>query len=314
MGRYLVTGGVGFIGSNFLSLLLNEEYSQVICLDKYSYAASDLNLHKLMDKPNFFVIKGDITNPKDLDKIWQEPFDYVINFAAESHVDRSINTPTIFFENNVIGSLNLLNKCLEHPPKLFVQISTDEVYGTIPKPHRADEVSALNPSNPYSASKCSADLAALAYHKTYGLPVIILRSVNNFGPHQYPEKLIPKAIINALKNKKIPVYGNGQAIRTWIYVIDFCRAVLMALDKGVPGEIYNIGSDNEVTNLELVKKILILLGKHENLIEFVVDRPGHDLRYAIDFTKATKYLNWQENYSFDEALENTVAWYKLNLT
>lgn len=313
MGRYLVTGGAGFIGSNFLSLLLNKSYSQVICLDKYNYAASDINLHKLMEKPNFSVIKGDLTNIKDLDEIWQKPFDYVINFAAESHVDRSINTPTIFFENNVIGSLNLLNKCLEYPPKLFVQISTDEVYGTILKPHRADELSALKPSNPYSASKCSADLAALSYYKTYGLPVIILRAVNNFGPRQYPEKLIPKVIINALKNKKIPIYGNGQAVRTWIYVIDFCRAVLMALDKGVPGEIYNIGSYNEVNNIELVKKILILLGKDETLIEFVADRPGHDQRYALDFTKATKYLNWQENYPFDMALKNTVAWYKLNL-
>ncbi|MEW6622405.1 MAG: dTDP-glucose 4,6-dehydratase [Bacillota bacterium] len=312
MARYLVTGGAGFIGSNFLVLLLNKKHSGVVCIDKYNYAASDFNIHKLRKKPNFSVVKGDITNTKDLDEIWQNPFDYIINFAAESHVDRSINTPNIFFENNVLGTLNLLNKCLEHPPKLFLQISTDEVYGSIPKPHIADETSPLQPSNPYSASKCCADLAALSYYKTYSLPVIILRAVNNFGPRQYPEKLIPKVVIKALKNEKIPLYGDGQAIRTWIYVVDFCRAILLALDKGIPGEIYNIGSQNEVANLELVKKIFTLLGKNENLIEFVADRPGHDQRYALDFTKATTQLNYNERYPFDVALENTVAWYKLH--
>ncbi|MBS4022833.1 MAG: dTDP-glucose 4,6-dehydratase [Dethiobacter sp.] len=310
MARYLITGGAGFIGSNFLSLLLNKKYSEVICIDKFNYAASDFNLQELTKKPNFSIRKVDITNTKELNKLWQKPFDYIINFAAESHVDRSINTPVIFFENNVLGTINLLNKCLEYPPKLFIQISTDEVYGSIPKPHMADESSPLKPSNPYSASKCSADLAVLSYYKTYNLPVVILRAVNNFGPRQYPEKLIPKVIIKILKNKKIPVYGNGQAVRTWLYVMDFCNAILSALGKGIPGEIYNIGSPYEISNLELVENILMLLGKNRDLIEFVDDRPGHDQRYALDYTKANNQLDLTEQYPFDLALKNTVTWYK----
>ncbi len=310
MARYLVTGGAGFIGSNFLSLLLNSNYSEVICIDKFNYAGSEVNLHHFRDKPNFTVIKGDICKPEDLAIIWQQPFDYIINFAAESHVDRSIRTPNIFFENNVLGTLNLMNKCLEYPPKLFIQISTDEVYGSIPIPYKADEESPLAPSNPYAASKVSADLAVLSYRKTYNLPAIIVRSVNNFGPRQFPEKLIPKVIVHALEDKKIPVYGDGQAVRTWIYVMDFCKAILAVLDKGEIGEIYNIGSSNEMTNLELVRRIVTHLGKDESLIRFVDDRPGHDLRYALDFSKARKQLNWSEQYPFDLALDNTISWYK----
>lgn len=310
MARYLITGGAGFIGSNFLSLLLNKKYSEVVCIDKYNYASSDFNLHKLTEKPNFSIRKVDITNTEELTELWQKPFDYIVNFAAESHVDRSINTPIIFFENNVLGTINLLNKCLEYPPKLFIQISTDEVYGSIPKPHMADETSSLKPSNPYSASKGSADLAVLSYYKTYNLPVVILRAVNNFGPRQYPEKLIPKVITKIIKNEKIPVYGDGQAVRTWLYVIDFCNAILSALNKGIPGEIYNIGSPYEITNLELVENILMLLGKNKDLIEFVADRPGHDQRYALDYTKAIDQLGWKEQYPFELALKNTVAWYK----
>jgi dTDP-glucose 4,6-dehydratase len=310
MARYLVAGGAGFIGSNFLSLLLDKKYSEVICIDKFNYAASDFNLHKLTEKPFFSIKKVDITNTEELNEIWQKPFDYIVNFAAESHVDRSINTPGIFFENNVLGTINLLNKCLEYSPKLFIQISTDEVYGSITKPHMADESSPLKPSNPYSASKCSADLAVLSYYKTYNLPVVILRAVNNFGPRQYPEKLIPKVIIKILKNEKIPVYGNGRAVRTWLYVIDFCNAILSALGKGVPGEIYNIGSPYEITNLELVEKILMFLGKNKDQIEFVADRPGHDQRYALDYTKAINQLKWTERYPFEIALKNTIAWYK----
>lgn len=310
MARYLITGGAGFIGSNFLSLLLNRKYSEVICIDKFNYAASDFNLHELTGKPNFSIRKVDITNTKKLTELWEKPFDYIVNFAAESHVDRSINTPGIFFENNLMGTINLLNKCLECPPKLFIQISTDEVYGSIAKPHIADEASTLKPGNPYAASKGSADLAVLAYYKTFNLSAVILRAVNNFGPRQYPEKLIPKIIVKSLKNEKIPVYGNGQAVRTWLYVIDFCNAIFSAIEKGISGEIYNIGSPNEITNLELVENILMLLGKSRNLIEFVADRPGHDQRYALDYTKAIDQLGLWEKQPFDLALKNTVAWYK----
>lgn len=310
MARYLVTGGAGFIGSNFLSLLLNTDYSEVVCIDKFTYAASEFNLVKVLDKPNFTLVKSDVCKSEELDSIWQKPFDYVINFAAESHVDRSIETPNIFFENNVLGTLNLMNKCLEYPPKLFIQISTDEVYGSVPKPKRADENSPLAPSNPYSASKASADLAVLAYRKTYNLPAIILRSVNNFGPRQYPEKLIPKVIFHAIQDKKIPVYGDGQAIRTWVYVMDFCKAILAVLEKGQEGEIYNIGSANVFTNLELIKRILSHLGKDESLLEYVDDRPGHDLRYALNNVKAREQLNWREQNPFDLALANTISWYK----
>ena len=310
MARYLITGGAGFIGSNFLSLLLNKKYSHVVCIDKFNYAASDFNLAKLLKKENFTVLKADISKAEELDGIWQESFDYVINFAAESHVDRSILNPNLFFENNVLGTLNLLNKCLKHPPRLFVQISTDEVYGSIPEPKKADENHPLAPNNPYSASKSAADLAIRAYRKTYNLPAVIVRSVNNFGPRQYPEKLIPKVILHTLENKKIPIYGDGQAVRSWIYVIDFCKAILAVLDRGQEGEIYNIGSKNEITNLELIRRILAQMGKDEDLIEFVADRPGHDLRYALNSAKARKQLNWREQYSFDLALTNTISWYK----
>lgn len=310
MARYLVTGGAGFIGSNFLSLLLNGSYSEVVCIDKFNYAGLEFNLHHLFDKPNFTVVKGDIRHQEDLTTIWQKPFDYIINFAAESHVDRSIETPNIFFENNVLGTLNLMNKCLKYPPKLFIQISTDEVYGSIPIPYKADEKSPLAPSNPYAASKCAADIAVQSYRKTYNLPGVIVRSVNNFGPRQFPDKLIPMAIVNALMNKKIPVYGDGQAVRTWIYVIDFCKAILSVLEKGKVGEIYNIGAPNEMTNLELVKKILSHLKKDESLITFVHDRPGHDLRYSLDFSKAQEQLDESEQYPFDVALANTISWYK----
>lgn len=309
MARYLITGGAGFIGSNFLSLLLEGQYTKVVCIDKLSYAGLEINVQHLMDKPRFTFVHGDITCPQLLDEIWQEPFDYIINFAAESHVDRSIQNPQLFFENNFMGTLNLLNKCIQHPPKLFVQISTDEVYGSIPKPYKADEKWTLSPSNPYSASKGSADLAVLSYNKTYGLPAVIVRAVNNFGPRQHPEKLIPKIIIHALNNKKIPVYGDGQAVRTWIYVEDFCEAILAIMGRGKVGEVYNIGSENEVTNLVVVRKILSCLGKGHNLIEYVDDRPGHDLRYALDYTKAVNQLDWKEKHTFDLAIRKTVSWY-----
>jgi len=314
MARFLVTGGAGFIGSNFLAVLLEQKYSEVICLDKFNYAASQFNLQTLKDKPRFSLIKGDITNLEDLDKVWEKPFDYIINFAAESHVDRSIAAPSVFFENNLLGTVNLLNKCLNQQPKLFLQISTDEVYGSIPRPEYAGEDSPLNPSNPYSASKCSADLAALSYYKTFGLPVVILRAVNNFGPRQYPEKFIPRIITRALQDLEIPVYGKGQAVRTWLYVIDFCQSILSAIQHAAPGEIYNVGSQNEINNLELVKKILSLLDKDEKLIKFVPDRPGHDQRYALDYSKITSHFNWKERYPFDIALENTVAWYKIHFS
>lgn len=309
MAKYLVTGGAGFIGSNFLSLLLkNDDY--VVCLDKFTYAATLWNMESLKGAGNLAVVKGDMADWEMLDRVWTDPFDYVVNFAAESHVDRSINAPNSFYATNVLGTLNLLNKCLQHPPKLFIQISTDEVYGSIPKPRLASERSRLNPSNPYSASKGSADLTVLAYHKTYKLPTVILRAVNNFGPRQYPEKLIPKAIIRALKGEVIPIYGDGQAVRTWLYVEDFCKAVFSAIERGVPGEIYNIGSKAEITNLELVKLILQILGAGEDLIELVSDRPGHDKRYALDYAVATRELGWQPTYCFRKALAETVAWYE----
>jgi len=314
MARFLVTGGAGFIGSNFLALLLEKKYTEVVCLDKFNYAASHFNLQNLKGKPRFSIIKGDITNLQDLEKIWEKPFDYIINFAAESHVDRSIKEPTTFFENNLLSTVNLLNKCLKHQPKLFIQISTDEVYGSIPMPDYASENNPLNPSNPYSASKCSADLAALSYYKTFGLPVVIMRAVNNFGPRQYPEKFIPRIITRALQDLEIPIYGDGQAIRSWLYVMDFCQAILATIEQGTPGETYNVGSQNEITNLELVKKILSLLDKDEKLINFVPDRPGHDQRYALNYSKITRQLIWKERYPFDIALENTVIWYKTHFS
>ncbi len=307
--KLLVTGGAGFIGSNFIHYALNRHPDyKIINLDKLTYAGNLDNL-KDIHSPNYQFVQGDICNEllvKDLIK----EVDVILNFAAESHVDRSIVSPDEFIKTNVLGTNTLLRATLETGSKRFIQISTDEVYGSI-KTGSFKETDALKPSSPYSASKASGDLIAQAYFTTYQLPAIITRSSNNFGPYQYPEKLIPLMIVNALEDKPLPIYGNGKNIRDWLYVEDNCEAIDIILHQGKEGEIYNIGAGNEVENIELVKEILRILGKPETLITFVTDRPGHDYRYSIDSSKIRE-LGWEPNHKLKEALEKTVKWYQEN--
>ncbi|MFX1445459.1 MAG: dTDP-glucose 4,6-dehydratase [Promethearchaeota archaeon] len=317
MSSVLVTGGMGFIGSNFIRFLLksNREF-RVINLDKLTYAGNAENL-KNYEKtyPNHYKFyKTDICDFKLVNKIVDsENIDYIINFAAESHVDRSINYPDLFTKTNIIGTQTLLNVARKNKIKKFIQISTDEVYGSLnPNDPAFEESNPLWPNSPYSASKASADLLIRAYYKTFDLPINITRCSNNYGPFQFPEKLIPLILNNALSNKKLPIYGEGINIRDWIYVEDHCSAILRVLLEGKTGEIYNIGGDSEICNIELVKKLLKILNKPESLISFVKDRPGHDLRYAINHNKITKELNWRPLISLDEGLEMTVKWYLEN--
>lgn len=312
--RYLVTGGAGFIGSNYIYYLL-EKYpeDEIICVDSLTYAGNLKTLDKALKNKNFRFVKADISNMAEMDRLFEkERPDVIVNFAAESHVDRSIEMPGIFLKTNILGTQVLMDCCLKHGVSRYHQVSTDEVYGDLPIENKDlffTEGSPLKPSSPYSASKASADLLALAYHRTYQLPVTVSRCSNNFGPFHFPEKLIPLVITRALHNHSIPVYGKGENIRDWLYVFDHCTAIDLIIHKGKAGQIYNIGSRNERTNLQVVKEILRLLGKPENLIEFVKDRPGHDLRYAIDPQKIESELGWTPKYSFGIGLKNTVDWF-----
>ncbi len=310
--RLLVTGGAGFIGSNFIHYAINEHPDwQITNLDKLTYAGNLENLKDLEGNARYRFVKGDIANRRLIDRLLGEGVDVIVNFAAESHVDRSILDASPFIETNVKGTQVLLEGARKYSITKFIQVSTDEVYGSIEN-GRFTEKSPLAPSSPYSASKAAADLLCLAYYKTHRVPVIITRCTNNFGPYQVPEKLIPLAITNVLEDKPIPVYGDGLNVRDWIFVIDHCRALDAVIQKGKPGEIYNIGGGNEKTNLELIHRLLELLNKPRSLIQFVADRPAHDRRYALDCTKIANELGWQPVYSFDKALSATVDWYLKN--
>lgn len=320
----LVTGGAGFIGSNFIKHMLENYDYRIINLDKLTYAGNLKNLVEIADDSRYFFIKGDICDRKLLENIFREfDIDTVINFAAESHVDRSIEEPEIFLKTNVLGTGALLDAAKNYwkvdsndkydrrfrEGVKYIQISTDEVYGTLGAEGYFTEETCLSPNSPYSASKASADMLVRAYHETYGLPINITRCSNNYGPYQFPEKLIPLMINNALQDKQLPIYGDGMQIRDWLYVKDHCIAIDMILHKGEIGEIYNIGGNNEKTNIEIVKLIIKSLGKSKDLVEYVKDRPGHDRRYAIDNSKICNELGWQPSYTFEEGIEKTIEWY-----
>lgn len=315
--KIIVTGGAGFIGGNFVHYMLKEhpEY-QIICLDKLTYAGNMETLEPVMDNPNFTFVKADIADRDAVYALFEkEKPDVVVNFAAESHVDRSITDPGIFLQTNIIGTGVLLDACRIYGIKRYHQVSTDEVYGDLPldRPNLFfTEETPLHTSSPYSASKASADLLVMAYHRTYGLPTTISRCSNNYGPYHFPEKLIPLMIANALNDKPLPVYGKGENVRDWLYVEDHCRAIDMIIHKGRVGEVYNIGGHNERTNLQVVKTVLKELGKSEDLITYVTDRPGHDRRYAIDPAKIHAELGWEPLTLFDEGIKKTVKWYLEN--
>jgi len=310
--KLLVTGGVGFIGSNFIRHIRQEHHDwEITNLDKLTYAGNLENLKDIQDQPGYHFVKGDIADRKSVDKLLGQGCDVIVNFAAESHVDRSILDASPFIETNVKGTQVLLEGAKKHGIQRFIQVSTDEVYGSIDS-GRFTEESLLSPNSPYSASKTAADLLCRAYFKTHHLPAIVTRCTNNLGPYQFPEKLIPLVITNALEDKPVPVYGDGLNIRDWIFVVDHCRALDVVIQKGQPGEIYNIGSGNEKTNLEIIRKLLELLDKPQSLIQFVTDRPAHDRRYALDCTRITTELGWKPAYSFEKALSATVDWYLKN--
>jgi len=308
--KILVTGGAGFIGSNFVHFFL-EVYpnDSIVNLDKLTYAGGIDNLENLKGDSRHKFVKGDISDVKLVNDILDSGIDAVVNFAAETHVDRSIQESRTFVETDVLGTLTLLDVCRRHKIPRYVQISTDEVYGSMSDGY-LDENANLNPSSPYSASKASADMLVMSYWTTHHLPVLIIRCTNNFGPYQFPEKIIPLFITNALEDKKVPMYGDGKYIRDWLYVEDCCRAVDIVLRKGKDGEVYNAAGRNEVDNLTLTRKILSLLGKPETLIDFVANRPGHDRRYAINDAKLRDKLSWKPVISFDEGLKHTVNWYE----
>ncbi len=308
--KILITGGAGFIGSNFIRYFLKKHPGyKLVNLDKLTYCGNLKNLKDVRNNAGYKFIKGDINDP-DAVKSAMKGCDMVVNFAAESHVDRSIKNPNHFIRTNVHGTSVLLRTARDMKISRFLQIGTDEVYGSIEK-GRFSEESTLNPRSPYSASKAGADLLSISFYTTYNLPVIVTRSSNNFGPYQYPEKIIPLFITNALENKKLPVYADGMNMRDWLYVLDHCEAIDVALHKGAIGEIYNICGHNEITNIELTRKILRYMGKGEELIQFVKDRPGHDKRYSMDCIKIEK-LGWKPRHDFETALKETINWYKEN--
>lgn len=326
MKKLLVTGGAGFIGSNFIQYILDKQQDLVLLLnlDLLTYAGNLENLEPVKEDPRYRFIRGDVRDKALVEELFAEyDFDTVIHFAAESHVDRSIVEPEVFLTTNIIGTQTLLdaakrhwnlnpeNKhCREYRPGVrFLQVSTDEVYGALNKTGMFTETTPLAPNSPYSASKTSADLIVRAYHKTYGMPVNITRCSNNYGPYQFPEKLIPLMIHNAQQDKSLPVYGDGMQIRDWLHVKDHCSAIAAVLEKGKTGEVYNIGGNNEKANIEIVRLILEILGKPEELITYVQDRPGHDRRYAIDNTKITTELGWAPDYTFEEGMKETIQWY-----
>ena len=305
--RLLVTGGAGFIGSNFVRYVLSKHPSyQVVVLDKLTYAGNLANLLDVSDRPNYRFVKGDIGDAKLVDELVPE-VDAIVNFAAETHVDRSIMDAGSFIQTDVHGTFVLLEAAKKHNTKRFLQVSTDEVYGDVPVGSSL-ESDAFRPRSPYSASKAGGEMMVQAYHVTYGLPTLITRGSNNYGPFQYPEKLIPVLITNALDGQKLPVYGDGQQIRDWLYVLDHCSAIDLVLQEGAVGEAYNVGGGNERHNLEIVHQVLQLLEKPKSLIQFVKDRPGHDRRYSVDCSKL-RALGWEPARNFEEGLAETVRWY-----
>jgi dTDP-glucose 4,6-dehydratase len=328
MKTYLVTGGAGFIGSNFVKFLLKTHIDiRLINIDKLTYAGNLESLKEIEDYPNYQFVQGDICDDELITKIFKEnDIDYVVNFAAESHVDRSIETPMIFVETNVLGTVNLLNKAKDawevkngfEPGKKFIQISTDEVYGSLGATGYFTENSPLDPHSPYASSKAAADLMVKAYYDTYKMPVNITRCSNNYGPYQFPEKLIPLMIVRALNKNTLPIYGDGQNVRDWLYVEDHCKAIETVIRNGEPGEVYNIGGNNEKTNNDIIQTILNYIHENidqtvtENLITYVEDRKGHDRRYAIDARKIKDTLGWSSDTTFEEGIIQTIQWYIKN--
>lgn len=313
--KILVTGGAGFIGSNFIKLLLkNNSSDSIINLDNLTYSGNLDNLKDVENNNQYRFIKGDICDRNLVNSIFMEGVDWVFNLAAETHVDRSIEDSAPFLTTNVIGTHTLLEATKKYNVKRFIHISTDEVYGSLGKEGYFTENSPIQPNNPYSASKASSDLLVKAYYETFGMDVVITRCSNNYGPYQYPEKLIPLFISNALADKPVPIYGDGLNIRDWIYVEDHCQAILMVAQKGKSGEVYNIGTDSELTNLEMTDKILELLNKPQSLKKFVTDRKGHDHRYAIDSSKIKNEIGWEPMITFEMGIKKTIEWYKSKLT
>ncbi len=317
MTTYLITGGAGFIGSNFIFHMLDAHpEARIVCLDALTYAGNLSTLDDVIKHPRFRFVKASITDRDAVFSLFRdERPDYVVNFAAESHVDRSIENPGVFLETNVLGTQVVMDACRKFGVVRFHQVSTDEVYGDLPT-DRPDllftEETPLHTSSPYSASKAAADLLALSYHRTFSLPVTISRCSNNYGPYQFPEKLIPLMIANALSDKPLPVYGKGENVRDWLYVEDHCRAIDLILHGGRDGETYNIGGYNEMKNIEIVRRIVYALGKSEALISFVTDRAGHDMRYAIDATKIRNELGWEPETMFADGIQKTIDWYLAN--
>lgn len=330
MKNMLITGGAGFIGSNFIRFMLDNHRDdiQMVNLDALTYAGNPENLKDIENKKGYTFVKGNICDKDLVDKIFQEySIDTVVNFAAESHVDRSITMPELFLSTNVMGTQTLLEAAKRNWKRYpedkysqeykagvkYLQVSTDEVYGALGKTGMFKETTPLAPNSPYSASKASADMLVCAYHTTFGLPVNITRCSNNYGPYQFPEKLIPLMINNCLNNRPLPVYGDGMQIRDWLHVADHCAAINTVLEKGKDGQIYNIGGNNEKANIEIVKLIISAMGKNQDLIQYVKDRPGHDRRYAIDNTKITTELGWRPSYTFEMGIKETIDWYLTHL-
>lgn len=311
--KLLVTGGAGFIGSNFILYMIQQHPNyQIINMDALTYAGNLENLKSVQDHPNYSFVQADIADKPAVDAIFQQGIDVVVNFAAESHVDRSILEPEIFVNTNVMGTQVLLDAAKKYGVTKFVQVSTDEVYGSLGETGLFSETTPLAPNSPYSASKAGGDLLVRAYHETFGLPVNITRCSNNYGPYQFPEKLIPLIISRALNDESLPVYGDGLNIRDWLYVEDHCSAIDLVIHKGKIGEVYNIGGNNERTNVHIVKTILNELGKPESLITYVTDRPGHDRRYGIDPTKIMNELGWKPKHNFETGIKETIQWYLSN--
>ena len=315
--KYLVTGGAGFIGGNFCHYMVNSyPEDEFVCLDALTYAGNLETLAPILDRPNFRFVHGNICDRELVFSLFEaEKFDYVVNFAAESHVDRSIENPRIFLETNILGTQTLMDACRKYGIRRYHQVSTDEVYGDLPL-DRPDlfftEETPIHTSSPYSASKAGADLLVMAYHRTFGLPVTISRCSNNYGPYHFPEKLIPLMIVNALADKPLPVYGKGENVRDWLYVEDHCRAIDLIIRKGMDGEVYNVGGHNEMRNIDIVRLICKELGKPESLIVYVADRKGHDMRYAIDPAKIHRELGWLPVTKFADGIKKTIRWYLEN--
>lgn len=310
----LVTGGAGFIGANFIFYMLNRRpEDRVVCLDKLTYAGNLDTLSPVMDHPRFRFVRGDICDRAAVSALFEEERpDVVVNFAAESHVDRSIEDPEVFLRTNILGTASLMDACRKYGVERFHQVSTDEVYGDLPL-DRPDllftEETPLHTSSPYSSSKAAADLLVLSYHRTYGLPVTVSRCSNNYGPYQFPEKLIPLMISSALRDQPLPVYGQGRNVRDWLYVEDHCKAIDLILRQGRTGEVYNVGGHNEMRNIDIVRLICRELGKPESLITYVEDRKGHDLRYAVDPEKIRRELGWAPETAFQDGIKQTIRWY-----